>query len=120
MARQRLRDPSRDVRVQAARLLEGFQDPKSLAPLLKAMSDRDWSVRESAEMALLNFGRGAVDPLIGALRSSSWTTRFRAARLLGELGDPQAVEALEYALTRKKERKDVREVIESSLRRLKT
>jgi len=120
MARQRLRDPSRDVRVQAARLLEGFQDPRSLAPLLKAMADPDWSVRESAEMALLNFGRGAVDPLIGALKSSSWTTRFRAARLLGELGDPQAVDALEHALTRKKERKDVREVIESSLRRLKT
>jgi hypothetical protein len=36
------------------------------------------------------------------------------------LGDPQAVDALELALTRKKERKDVREVIESSLRRLKT
>jgi HEAT repeat protein len=120
MARQRLRDPSRDVRVQAARLLEGFQDPRSLAPLLKAMADPHWSVRESAEMALLNFGRGAVDPLIGALKSSSWTTRLRAARVLGELGDPQAVDALELALTRKKERKDVREVIESSLRRLKT
>jgi HEAT repeat protein len=83
------------------------------------MSDPHWGVRESAEMALLNFGREAVDPLIGALKSPSWTTRFRAARLLGELGDPQAADALEHALTRKKERKDVREVIESSLRRLK-
>ena len=120
MARRLLRDPSRDVRVQAARLLGGYQDPKSIAPLLKAMADSHWSVRESAEMALLNFGRGALDPLIGALKSSSWTTRFRAARLLGEMGDPQAVAALESALARKGERKDVREVIESSLRRLKT
>jgi HEAT repeat protein len=120
LARRLLRDPSRDVRVQAARLLEGFQDPKSIGPLLKAMADPHWSVRESAEMALLNFGRDAVDPFIGALKSSSWTTRFRAARLLGEVGDPQAIAALECALARKKERKDVREVIESSLRRLRT
>jgi HEAT repeat protein len=120
MARRLLRDPSRDVRVQAARLMEAFQDPKSIGPLLKAMADPHWSVRESAEMALLNFGRDAVAPLIGVLRSSSWTTRFRAARLLGEVGDPEAVAALECALARKGERKDVREVIKSSLRRLKT
>jgi len=119
VARQLLRDPSRDVRAQAARLLGGYQDPKSIVPLLKAMADSHWSVRESAEMALLNFGREATEPLIGALKSSSWTIRFRAARLLGEMGDPQAVAGLEHALTRKKERKDVREVIESSLRRLK-
>ncbi len=120
MARRSLRDPSRDVRVQAARLLEGYQDPRSIAPLLKAMADPHWSVRESAELALLNFGSKALEPLLGALKSPSWTTRFRAARLLGEMGDPQAVPALEHALARKKERKDVREVIESSLGRLKT
>jgi HEAT repeat protein len=120
MARRLLRDPSRDVIVQAARLLGGYQDPKSIAPLLKAMADPHWSVRESAEMALLNFGGDAMEPLIGALKSSSWTTRFRAARLLGEMGDPQAAAALEKALARRGERKDVREVIETSLGRLKT
>jgi len=119
MARRLLRDPSRDVRVQAARLLGGYQDPMSIAPLLRAMADPHWSVRESAEIALLNFGREALAPLIGALTSASWTTRFRAARLLGLTGDPQAVAALEHALARKRERKDVREVIELSLRRLK-
>jgi HEAT repeat protein len=70
-------------------------------------------------MALLNFGREATEPLIGALNSSSWTIRFRAARLLGELGDPQTAAALEHAMARKGERKDVREIIESSLGRLK-
>ena len=119
MARQRLRDPSRDVRVQCARLLGGFQDKRSILPLLKAMADSHWSVRESAEIALLNFGRNAAEPLIGALKSASWTTRFRAARLLGEIGAPEAVSPLESALARRRERKDVREVIESSLRRLK-
>jgi HEAT repeat protein len=70
-------------------------------------------------MALLNFGRDAAELLIAALKSASWTTRFRAARLLGEIGDPVAVAPLENALSRRRERKDVREVIELSLRRLR-
>jgi HEAT repeat protein len=113
-----LRDPSREVRAQAARLLGNFQDRRSILPLLKAMADAHWSVRESAEMALLNFGRNAVEPLAEALKSPSWTTRFRAARLLGEIGDPRAVVPLKKALTRKRERKDVREVLETALKKL--
>jgi HEAT repeat protein len=113
-----LKDSSRGVRVESARLLGGFQDAKSILPLLKAMADPHWSVRESAEIALLNFGRDAAELLIGALKSASWTTRLRAARLLGELGAPEAVAPLENALARRGERKDVREVIEVSLRRL--
>jgi HEAT repeat protein len=115
-----LKDPSRGVRVESARLLGGFQDTKSILPLLKAMADPHWSVRESAEIALFNFGRDATERLVEALKSPSWTTRFRAARLLGEIGAPEAVAPLENALARRGERKDVREVIESSLRRLKT
>jgi len=113
-----LKDSSRGVRVESARLLGGFQDTKSILPLLKAMADPHWSVRESAEIALLNFGRDAAELLIGALKSASWTTRLRAARLLGEIGAPEAVAPLENALARRGERKDVREVIEVSLRRL--
>jgi HEAT repeat protein len=113
-----LKDSSRGVRVESARLLGGFQDAKSILPLLKAMADPHWSVRESAGIALLNFGRDAAELLIGALKSASWTTRLRAARLLGEIGAPEAVAPLENALARRGERKDVREVIEVSLRRL--
>jgi HEAT repeat protein len=113
-----LKDSSRGVRVESARLLGGFQDAKSILPLLKAMADPHWSVRESAEIALLNFGRDAAGLLIEALKSPSWTTRLRAARLLGEIGAPEAVAPLENALARRGERKDVREVIEVSLRRL--
>ena len=118
VARRLLRDSSRDVRVQSARLLGGYLDKRSIGPLLKAMADPHWSVRESAELALLNFGRDAVDPLVEALRSASWTTRFRAARLLGETGDPRAVPALKAALERRGERTDVRKVAQASLAKL--
>ena len=116
--RRCLKDPAREVRAQAARLLGNFQDQRSILPLLKAMADAHWSVRESAELALLNFGRDAVDPLTEALKSPSWTARFRAARLLGEIGDKRAVGCLRSALARKRERKQVREVIEAALKKL--
>jgi HEAT repeat protein len=113
-----LRDKSREVRSQSARLLGIFHDKKSILPLLEAIADPHWSVRESSENALMNFGRDAVRPLIEALDSKVWTTRFRAARLLGEIGDAQAVPPLEKLLARKGEKKDVRDVATAALRKL--
>jgi len=113
-----LRDKSREVRAQAARLLGIIHDDRSINPLLKAMADPHWSVRESAENALLNYGQNALRPLIEALDSPSWTTRVRAARLLGEIGDVRGVAPLKKLLARKRERQRVRDVTESSLRKI--
>jgi HEAT repeat protein len=113
-----LDDKARDVRAQAAAILGVFHDKKCLPLLLKAMADAHWSVRESAENALLNFGADAVPPLLEALTNTLWTTRFRAARLLGELGDPAAVPALKKIIESKDERKEVRDKAEASLRKL--
>ncbi len=114
-----LKDPHRDVRAQAARLLGNFHDPRSIQPLLRRTADPHWSVRESAENALLNFGSNAVPQLIGALDSPSWTTRFRAVRILGEVGDERTVAPLEKLLRKKGERKAVRQVVRDSLEKLK-
>jgi HEAT repeat protein len=84
------------------------------------MADPHWSVRESSENALMNFGRDAVRPLVEALASRVWTTRFRAARLLGEIGDAKAVAPIEALLARRGERKNVREVAAAALGKLKT
>ena len=81
------------------------------------MADSHWSVRERAENALLNFGSGAVLPLIAALESPHWITRRRAARLLGEIGDPRAVEPLKRILTLKGEREKVRERAAAALKK---
>jgi len=119
LALKALKDPSRDVRAQAARLLGNFHDERSIKPLLKAMSDGHWGVRESAEYGLLNFGKKAVPYFIEALQSKSWTTRFRAARLLGEIGDRRAISPLESLLKKKGERKQVKEVVQKALERLR-
>jgi HEAT repeat protein len=113
-----LKDKGREVRVQAASLLGLSQNEKSILPLLNAMSDPHWSVRQRAENALLNFGFSAVQPLIGSLGSRHWTTRFRAARLLGELGNKEAVAPLKVLLARKTERDDVRKTAEAALAKL--
>jgi HEAT repeat protein len=118
LALHSLKDCSREVRVQAARLLGNFQDCKSILPLLKAMADPHWSVRESAETALLNFGTDAVDLLIEALKNPSLTMRFRAARLLGDIGDQRAADPLRNAASRRGERRNVRVIIEASIRKL--
>lgn len=115
-----LKDKSRDVRIQSARLLGISHSPQAIAPLMKAMSDPHWSVRESVENSLLNFGRAAVPHLVEALQSRFWTSRFRAARLLGEIGDPAALEPLRKTLARRGERIDVRDVAKASLRKLES
>ena len=118
LALEKLKDESRNVRAQAARLLGNFHDDRSIQPLLRKTADPHWSVRESAECALLNFGSSAVPKLIAALSSKSWTTRFRAARLLGHVGDDRAVGPLKKLLQKKGERKIVRDIIQLSLDKL--
>jgi len=113
-----LNDKSRDVRSQAARLLGNFHHATSIQPLLNATADKHWSVRESAENALINFGQKAVPDLIKALADSSWTTRFRAARLLGEIGDIRAIKPLEQLLKKEKKNSEVRSMVEDSLEKL--
>ena len=115
-----LKDRVRDVRSQSVRLVGGFLDKNIHPPLLAVMADPHWSVRESAENALMNFGQDVVDPLIQSLESKIWTTRFRAARLLGEIGEARAVPALEKALTRRREQKSVKENVEAALRKLRS
>lgn len=118
LALKALGDTNRDVRSQAAWLLGNFQDERSIPGLLKATSDPHWSVRESAEIALHNFGTKAVPQLIDALKSRSWTTQLRAARLLGDLGDTRAIEPLEKLHKKSRLRKEVYRVIEEAIQKI--
>jgi hypothetical protein len=51
-----------------------------------------------AEAVLLALGEAAVGPLIGALTSDSGPVSAEAARMLGKVGDPRAVEPLVQVL----------------------
>lgn len=69
-----------------------------LHPLIAALSSHDVLARTRARQALVEMGAPVVDQLIVALRSPSHTTRWEAAKALGEIADPLAAPALIAAL----------------------
>jgi HEAT repeat protein len=98
-----LDDPRIEVRQAAARALGNTQHPAALVYLLEALHDSYWWYeREQAAAELLaaieKMGIAAVGPLIEALHDKEGTVRKFAARLLGNLGDPRAIEPLGMAL----------------------
>ena len=78
--------------------------PSAVGELIRALRDRDSSVRFAAAFALgyLGDARG-VEPLIAVLKEEDEDVRCSAAWALGELGDARGVEPLIAALKDKDE-----------------
>jgi HEAT repeat protein len=67
----------------------------AMAPLIRALGDRDPDRRPLAATALGVIGDAlATEPLIEALKDEDWRVRDKAAVSLGQLGDARAVEPL--------------------------
>jgi HEAT repeat protein len=107
LGQARLADPDWNVRAQAAGLLGNLRKPRSLRPILARLDDPHWSVQESAENALHNYGTDAVPLLFRALHSRSLSVRLRAARLLGEVANRDALPRLDRLARKKGEPQDV-------------
>jgi HEAT repeat protein len=79
--------------------LTQFDDPRLVAPLVGALSDRDATARALAAGKLAELGdRSAVPALVRALGDPEAHVREEVARALGRLGDPTALEPLLDAL----------------------
>jgi hypothetical protein len=72
--------------------------PRSLEALLAGLSSHDDDVRVKARHSLVALGKGAVPPLIEALKNGSYLIRWEAAKALGEIADPEAAPTLVDAL----------------------
>lgn len=72
----------------------GVPAVESLLTLLEVGSDEE---RRSAVEALVKIGNQAVDPLIIALGDEHWIVREGAAYALGEIGDRRSIEPLRVA-----------------------
>jgi len=72
-----------------------LKDPRSVEPLLLALQDWFFNVREAAAYALGGLGDPrAVEPLIKALGDTHGKVREAAAWSLGKFGDHRAVDPL--------------------------
>jgi HEAT repeat protein len=93
-----LKDADMAVRRTAAKALDklGWQPEGSETNVAYWIAKRWWD--RCAEI-----GAPAVEPLIAALKDEAWQVREGAARALGQIGDPRGVEPLVVALTDKKE-----------------
>lgn len=98
-----LEDTELEVRQAAAQGLAESRLVQSVPYLLDAMDDSFWWYgREGAAKplldAILSFGADSVLPLCDYLRHTEGNVRFHAAQLLGQIGDPRAIEPLGMAL----------------------
>jgi len=81
-----------EVRREAARSLGLIGDPKAIKPLMEAMTDERWFVRETSALALGRIKDPSVmEVLVTALKDRSAGAREAAAKALGEIGDPRAI-----------------------------
>lgn len=71
---------------------------QDLQNLLSRLSDPDKTVRAEAACGLAAAGRSAIPTCIALLQNSDWKVRYRAAEVLGLIGDGEAYAPLTTAL----------------------
>lgn len=83
-----------EVQSMLTQVLEGFS-PASIEPLVEALNDARWQVREHAADALGAIGAKETIPALTALlRDENWEVRFAAVTALGNIGGAKAKLAL--------------------------
>jgi HEAT repeat protein len=107
----------RDIQTTLFNVLEGFGTP-AVQPLIAAMSDEQWQVREHAADILGLIGnQQAVDALAKALHDEHWQVRFAALTALGHIGGARAKDAVK-ALNDDADQR-VRTLVPEVMRRIK-
>ncbi len=95
----KLQDPDKNVRIQAALDIGSLGDSQALQALTaQLVLETDFFVRENITWAIVRMGQVAVMPMLELLEHTDPTARFQAAHALSKLGDTRAVNALVLAL----------------------
>lgn len=95
---QALSDDDPTVRLKAAFALGQIGDTRAVEPLLRLLDDSSKEVRWTVAEVVGQFGESAVMLVSGVLQHHDVEARELAASILGEIGDPRAVEPLVQAL----------------------
>lgn len=98
-----LKDKDWFRRKDAAVTLGEMGDERAIGPLINALRDAEWNVRESAQISLSIIGSPAVEALIKALRE--YQLRIFVIQILGKIKDERVLDPL-MAQLRNEEFKD--------------
>ena len=82
------------IRKHALYLLGSTADPLHADLYLQALRDPEKAVRNQAALALAGIGTPAVASLLPLLPDPDWKVRYRAAEILGMIGEPIATALL--------------------------
>jgi HEAT repeat protein len=93
-----LRDKDYRVRGKAAEVLGEMVDASLIKSFIQALKDKEGSTSRFAKKALVKIGKPAVEPLIKALKDKYWAVREKAAWALGEIKGASAVGPLIWSL----------------------
>jgi HEAT repeat protein len=93
-----LNDEDWAIREEAAILLGGLKDPRSVSPLVSALRDRDGSVREAAMGALMSIGEPSVVALGACLTDPELSVQEAASSVLASIADARVLDPLVRAL----------------------
>ncbi len=91
----RLRDPDRNVRIQAALDIGKLNEAGAAAVLVEALAaEPDFFVRETLTWSIVRQGEVATPLLVDRLRDENPSIRHDAVHALSKIGDPRALDAL--------------------------
>jgi HEAT repeat protein len=87
-----LADKTISVKTSAVKALGRLHDSRAIQTLIGMLADSHCHVHRPAHEALRSFGIEAVPALCAALDNENWYVVLAACTLLGEIGDPRAVD----------------------------
>jgi HEAT repeat protein len=91
------------IRKHAIYLIGMARNPDCIPTLIQALKDPEKEVRSQATQSLVMMGKPASGQVIACLNDPDWKVRYRAAEVLGLIGDEKAVKPLIDALTDSKD-----------------
>jgi|GEM_PF-6449645 len=78
----------------AAVILGDIGDEKAINPLIRALSNKEWNVYDSAIKALVKLGNKAINDLIKELDNNDKWIKVAAIKVLGKIKDENAMKPL--------------------------